>query len=117
MFTGDKCICANRKLMISPRLGDYVIQNGANSAVGQAVIQIAKAWGIKTINVVRDRPNLDELKEYLMSLGATQVITEEELGKRETKSKLKGWLNGQKLRLALNNVGGKNATELGRYLE
>jgi trans-2-enoyl-CoA reductase len=36
-------------------LGDYVIQNGANSAVGQSVIQIAKAWGLKTINVVRDR--------------------------------------------------------------
>jgi trans-2-enoyl-CoA reductase len=36
-------------------LGDYVIQNGGNSAVGQAVIQIANAWGLKTINVVRNR--------------------------------------------------------------
>jgi len=35
--------------------GDVIIQNGANSAVGQSVIQIAKAWGIKTINVIRDR--------------------------------------------------------------
>lgn len=35
--------------------GDSVIQNAANSGVGQAVIQIAKASGIKTINVVRDR--------------------------------------------------------------
>lgn len=98
-------------------LGDYVIQNGANSAVGQFVIQIAHAWGLKTINVVRDRPNLDELKEYLTSLGATHILTEEELSKRETRSKLKGWLGDRKLRLALNCVGGKNATELGRYLE
>ncbi|CAO3697170.1 unnamed protein product [Umbelopsis ramanniana] len=97
--------------------GDYVIQNGANSAVGQFVIQIAHAWGLKTINVVRDRPNLDELKEYLTSLGATHILTEEELSKRETRSKLKGWLDGRKLRLALNCVGGKNATELGRYLD
>lgn len=37
------------------RAGDSVIQNAANSGVGQAVIQIAKASGIKTINVVRDR--------------------------------------------------------------
>jgi len=33
----------------------WVIQNGANSAVGQAVIQIAREWGIGTINLVRDR--------------------------------------------------------------
>lgn len=40
-------------IYLSP--GDSVIQNAANSGVGQAVIQIAKASGIKTINVVRDR--------------------------------------------------------------
>lgn len=33
----------------------WVIQNGGNSAVGIAVIQIAKSWGVKTINLVRDR--------------------------------------------------------------
>lgn len=33
----------------------WVIQNGANSAVGVAVIQLAKSWGVKTINLVRDR--------------------------------------------------------------
>ena len=35
--------------------GDCVIQNGANSGVGQSVIQLAAAWGIKTINIIRDR--------------------------------------------------------------
>ncbi|KAI4890569.1 hypothetical protein NFI96_019400 [Prochilodus magdalenae] len=35
--------------------GSTVIQNGANSAVGQAVIQIAAAMGIRTINIIRDR--------------------------------------------------------------
>lgn len=35
--------------------GDSVIQNAANSGVGQAVIQIAAARGINTINVIRDR--------------------------------------------------------------
>lgn len=38
--------------------GDCVIQNAANSGVGQAVIQIAAARGINTINVVRDRLTL-----------------------------------------------------------
>jgi trans-2-enoyl-CoA reductase len=33
--------------------GDVVIQNGANSMVGLAVIQMARAMGVKTVNVVR----------------------------------------------------------------
>lgn len=59
--------------------GGSIIQNGANSGVGQAVIQIAKHLKINTINVIRDRPNLEALKSYLMSLGATYVVTENEL--------------------------------------
>lgn len=35
--------------------GDWIIQNGGNSQVGLAVIQLAKEWGLKTINFVRDR--------------------------------------------------------------
>lgn len=41
--------------------------------------QIAAARGIKTINVVRDRPTIAQLKEELTRLGATVVVTEEEL--------------------------------------
>ncbi|KAK1123355.1 enoyl-[acyl-carrier-protein] reductase, mitochondrial isoform X1 [Acipenser oxyrinchus oxyrinchus] len=37
------------------RYRDCVIQNAANSGVGQAVIQIAATRGIHTINIVRDR--------------------------------------------------------------
>jgi hypothetical protein len=57
--------------------GDVVVQNGANSAVGQAVIQIAKALGLKTLNIVRDRPDFDELQDFLTSLGmlAYRTIT------------------------------------------
>ncbi len=33
--------------------GDWIIQNGANSMVGLAVIQMAKEMGVKTINIVR----------------------------------------------------------------
>lgn len=42
--------------------GDTVIQNGANSAVGQMVIQLCKIWKYNTVNIVRDRPNIHELK-------------------------------------------------------
>ncbi|OXB77886.1 UNVERIFIED_CONTAM: hypothetical protein H355_000641 [Colinus virginianus] len=65
--------------------GDCVIQNAANSGVGQAVIQIAKAMGIRTINVVRSRPDLPQLVEQLLALGADHVVTEDALRKPEMK--------------------------------
>lgn len=37
------------------RKKQWVIQNGANSAVGVALIQLAREWGVGTINLVRDR--------------------------------------------------------------
>ncbi|CAG4951931.1 unnamed protein product [Colias eurytheme] len=92
--------------------GDVVIQNGANSACGQNVIQICKAWGIKTVNVVRNRPDIAELKKYLQDLGATYVFTEEEMRKITI---FKGEV--KKPQLALNCVGGKSATELFRYMD
>lgn len=34
--------------------GDFVLQNDASSPVGMAIIQLCKARGIKTINIVKD---------------------------------------------------------------
>lgn len=93
--------------------GDTVIQNSANSAVGQSVIQIAKAWNIKTINIVRNRENLDELVEQLKQLGATHVVTEEYSRTPEMKELIKS-VGAPKL--AFNGAGGKSATELLRHL-
>lgn len=44
--------------------GDTIIQNGGNSAVGQMVIQLCKEWNYKSVSVVRDRPNIQELKVW-----------------------------------------------------
>ncbi|KAK9507153.1 hypothetical protein O3M35_007066 [Rhynocoris fuscipes] len=92
--------------------GDCVVQNGANSAVGQNVIQFCKALGFKSINIVRNRPDIDKLKEYLTDLGATYVLTEEEL--RSTQLFKSGEISSPKL--ALNCVGGKSASEIMRRL-
>ena len=62
--------------------GDTVIQNGGNSGVGQAVIQLAKVWNINVVNIVRNREQgMAELLEYLKSLGAEHVYVEEDLRK------------------------------------
>ena len=49
--------------------------------MGQSVIDIAKVLKLRTVNIVRDRPNIAELKDDLISLGADIVWTEEELRK------------------------------------
>ena len=33
--------------------GDYILQNAANSGVGNYVIQLAKMYNIRTINLIR----------------------------------------------------------------
>lgn len=93
--------------------GDTVIQNGANSACGQNVIQICKALNLKSVGIVRDRPDIDKLVEYLKSLGATEILTEEQ--SRSTKLFKTNQL--RKPKLALNCVGGKNALEMSKHLD
>lgn len=112
--------------------GDTVIQNGSNSAVGQAVFQLCREWKINCVGVVRDRPNIDELREYLKSLGAAEVLTEEQVrttqifkGGHYKKPRLVRMYSGSSsisfLTLllvfqGLNCVGGKSSTEMIRHL-
>lgn len=93
--------------------GDCVIQNGGNSAVGVAVIQLAKAMGVATISVVRDRPHLTETVDSLVSLGATKVVTDSDLAKMRARDLL-GDL--PKPRLGLNCVGGRKLLSLCKYM-
>ncbi|CAG8558678.1 9069_t:CDS:2, partial [Acaulospora colombiana] len=98
--------------------GDYVIQNGANSGVGQAVIQIAKAWGINTINIVRDRPNLRELSDHLKSLGATYVVSDKDLqSKKRSEFEWNTGTDNGDIVLGLNCVGGKSVIHMAKLLK
>ncbi|KAF9269850.1 trans-2-enoyl-CoA reductase [Marasmius fiardii PR-910] len=95
---------------------DWVIQNGANSAVGKLVIQIAKIRGLKTINFVRSRDNLAELVKELEKLGATKVLTYEDLNDKSIRGKVKEWTGGKDIRLALNCVGGDPTAAMAKLL-
>uniref|UniRef100_UPI00358FDDA1 enoyl-[acyl-carrier-protein] reductase, mitochondrial isoform X2 n=1 Tax=Myxine glutinosa TaxID=7769 RepID=UPI00358FDDA1 len=92
--------------------GDFLIQNGANSGVGQSVIQIAASMGVKTINIVRKRPELEALIAQLKALGADHVFTEEDL----RKPALNDVFKDAEPRLALNCVGGKATVDMLRHL-
>lgn len=93
--------------------GDTVIQNGANSAVGQIVCQLSKEWKLNCVGIVRDRPELFKLVDYLKELGASEVMTDQDL--RTTTLFKSGRL--PKPKLALNCVGGKNALEMVRHMD
>jgi len=97
------------------KAGDVVLQNGANSMVGQSVVQIAKKRGIKTVNVVRPRDEQEygELVERMKAYGAEIVVPSNLVGTPQFKELLSD-LPAPKL--ALNCVGGNSATDLARHL-
>ncbi|GAB1311828.1 mitochondrial 2-enoyl thioester reductase [Madurella fahalii] len=102
--------------------GAWFLQNGANSGVGRAVIQLGRLWGLRSINVIRERATPEEteaLKEELKGLGATVVITENEFLDRSFSARMKEeWTRGGKdpLMLGLNCVGGKSASAIVKAL-
>ena len=88
--------------------GDWIAQNAATSAVGRAVIEIAKDQGWKTLNVVRRPEAIGELRD----LGADAVVVDGP----ETADAAAAELGGAKPRLGLNAVGGASATRIAGLL-
>ncbi|KHJ43727.1 GroES-like protein [Trichuris suis] len=59
--------------------GDVILQNGANSAVGQLIIQLCSEFKITSVNLIRDgKQDEKETKLYLEELGADFVFTQSE---------------------------------------
>jgi NADPH:quinone reductase-like Zn-dependent oxidoreductase len=85
--------------------GDWVIQNAANSAVGIAVVQIARSMGLGTINLVRDA---EHRRERLMECGATLVFDEENYDPKA----LESFTEHARPLLGLNSIGGNSVMRL-----
>lgn len=111
--------CTAYRMMVdfvSMSPGDCIIQNGANSGVGQAVIQVAAEMSLQTINVIRaNRPDADQLVTYLKSLGATHVITDEFVRSPEMNDLVKSLPNGPP-KLAFNCVAGRSVADLLKHM-
>ena len=89
--------------------GDWVIQNAANSAVGESVIQLAKARGLHTANLVRS-PAKHEAR--LKSLGADLVLADD----KDALNAFQSASGSAAPKLALNSIGGPSAITLTRAL-
>ncbi len=88
--------------------GDWVLQNAANSGVGQSVIQVAKARGLRTMNFVRRAELIDGLRR---AGGDVVLLDEGDPGEQFHEA-----LGSAQIHLALNSVGGESALRLAQAL-
>jgi mitochondrial enoyl-[acyl-carrier protein] reductase / trans-2-enoyl-CoA reductase len=96
------------KKYVNLKKGDWIIQDAANSGVGQCVIRLAKMNGIKTINIVRRI----ELEQELKNIGADIVLEDSENLSEEVKQ----LTNGAEIKLAIDAIGGDIVLRLGDCL-
>lgn len=104
----------------NPNGNEWIVQNAGTSGVSKIVTQIAKAKGIKTLSVIRDREGFESVAKKLEEkYGATKVISETESNDKSfNKQDLPKILGPDaRVRLALNSVGGKSSASIARKLE
>ena len=90
--------------IVALKPGDWIIQNVANSAVGRLVIRLARARGVRTMNVVRRESLFAELR----ALGADACVVDgpdlAETARAQT--------GGAPIRLGLDAVSGRATARL-----
>jgi trans-2-enoyl-CoA reductase len=90
--------------IVTLKPGDWVIQNVANSAVGRLLIPLARARGVKTMNVVRRESLFNELK----ALGADACAVDGP----DLAEAVKAQTGGTPIRLGLDAVSGRATARL-----
>ncbi len=89
--------------------GGWLLQTAAGSTLGRVALQIAKERGIKTINVVRRRAQVEEIR----ALGGDEVICTED---EELVSLVDEITQGEGVRWAIDAVSGQTGSDVSRTL-
>jgi len=89
--------------------GEWLLQSAAGSALGHMVIRLGKLDGFKTINVVRRREQVDELKKY----GGDVCLCEAD---GPIEKQVLDATGGQGVKYAIDPVGGATGTGVVRSL-
>jgi len=97
----------NRYVSLMP--GDWIGQTAANSAMGQYIIALAKLAGVKTLNVVRREEAAEQVREW----GGDRVVVQSDNLQKD----IEETLDGKKLSLVLDTVGGTPVGELAKSLK
>lgn len=107
--------CTAHRLLSDFGAEGVIVQNAANSPVGQAVIQIAKARGLKTINIIPDMHPDDsaEVVQFLKDLGG-DIVVNESYSNTPLFAKVLSDLPAPSL--GINGAGGASATTIARTI-
>jgi NADPH:quinone reductase-like Zn-dependent oxidoreductase len=97
----------NRYVSLMP--GDWIGQTAANSAMGQYTIALAKLAGVKTLNVVRRKEAAEQARQW----GGDRVVLQGDNLHKD----IEGALDGKKLSLVLDSLGGTPVGELAKSLK
>src|SRR6266567_2122478 len=97
----------NRYVSLMP--GDWIGQTAANAAMGQYVIKLAKLAGVKTLNVVRRKEAAEQVRQF----GGDRVVDQGD----DLQKDIERALDGKKLSLVLDAVGGTPVGELAKALK
>ena len=97
----------NRYVSLMP--GDWIGQTAANSAMGQYIIALAKLAGVKTLNVVRREEAAEQVRQW----GGDRVVLQGDNLHKDIEEAL----DGKKLSLVLDTVGGTPVGELAKSLK
>jgi NADPH2:quinone reductase len=100
ILTGDE---------LDVRPGEWLLQTAAGSIVGQSVIQLGVHFGFKTLNVVRRRSAVADIR----ALGGTAVICTDDEDLRERVAEIAGDDGVSK---AIDCVGGQVGADVSRAL-
>jgi NADPH2:quinone reductase len=89
--------------------GDWVLQTAAGSTLGRLIIQLARHRGLRTVNVVRRRDQVQEL----LDLGADAVVATDE---ESLIDRVRALTGGQGVRGAIDSVSGPGAAAVAACL-
>ena len=95
------------ELSVAP--GDWLLQTAAGSTLGKLVLRLARHRGVRTIDVVRRRDQVQEL----LDLGADAVIC---TGDERVIDRVKEITGGKGIAGAIDSVGGPLAAQVARSL-
>jgi NADPH:quinone reductase-like Zn-dependent oxidoreductase len=108
-FVNPATVLAMVRHVLAVPKGEWLLQSAAGSTLGRMIILLGRHDGFKTLNVVRRREAIDELKSY----GADAVISSSEGSIEQQVRRLTG---GKGVRYAVDPVGGATGTGVFRSL-
>lgn len=97
------------KQFVELKKGDCLVQNAANSAVGGYMIQFAKMYGVKTINIVRRA----EVAQQILDKGGDLVLIDGPHLDKELSAAAKDF----SIKLAVDAVGGDITVSMAKVLQ